>query len=414
MSNSVRGRRVPRKRNSNPLMLAKCVTPAKSGGIRWRRAALFSFLAMIGCGSPGAGALVGSGADEAGTAADDDGGFVQPAGDGSDDDATANDDDATAPGGGSDASVTPHVDAGGVDATAGTEASTVHDGGNPADTSTGGGDAGHDASTGGTCVESIPAGWSLVTYNTTLDSCPTGFAEHITSGPPTVGAGACSCTCSVASTGSCGQGSLSMLTNPGHGNDSCSIAWFTATVNGTQCIAVPAAAQGGLGNFQASPLAASGAGGTCTSASHANTGALTEPTQRYCDVPPANAETLCNGTPPAGFSSCIIAGGQVACPASTPFTHPFTVEDSAALSCGTCSACSVSTSCGSPTVSVFTNGSCTAPAALSFPVNGACQANPAEQTVLSMQYNANATGSCAAGASAASVQLNGPHTICCR
>jgi hypothetical protein len=43
-----------------------------------------------------------------------------------------------------------------------------------------------------------------------------------------------------------------------------------------------------------------------------------------------------------------------------------------------------------------------------------CEPNPAEQTVLSVQYSANATGTCTAGTSAPSVTLSGQQTICCR
>jgi hypothetical protein len=290
------------------------------------------------------------------------------------------------------------------------ETGAAPDAGHVADAGTGG----NDASTTSTCVSTLPAGWSLVAYNTAIDSCPTGYSETIVSGTPVIAPGACTCSCTVTQTGSCGSGSLAMLTNPGHGNDTCVMQWFTATVNGSQCIAVPAAQQGNLGNFQASPLPASGAGGACTSTAHATTGAVTEPTQRYCAVPTASADAVCNGNPPAGFSACIISAGAKACPATTPFIHPFTVETSAALACGTCTACTASTTCGTPTLSAFTNANCTPPAALSFPVNGACQANPAEQPVLAIQYSANATGSCVAGASAASVTLTGEQTICCR
>src|SRR5581483_11405074 len=109
----------------------------------------------------------------------------------------------------------------------------------------------------------------------------------------------------------------------------------------------------------------SGAGGACTSTAHALAGAVTEPTQRYCSVPTASADAVCNGTPPSGFSACIVSAGAKACPTSTPFIHPFTVETGATLSCGTCSACSASTTCGSPTVAAFTNGTCTGAPALS-------------------------------------------------
>jgi hypothetical protein len=335
--------------------------------------------------------------------------------------------DAGAPGadaGNADAA-TPGADAGhpGTDAgtTPGQDAGAGHDAGTTPGTdaggTAGGGDAGTDASsTGGpsACVAALPAGWSLAAFNTGLDSCPTGFAEHVVLGPPAIGAGACSCSCSVTQPGACGQGSLAMSTNPGHGNDACTTPWFTATVNGSQCIAVPAAAQDALGNFEATALAATGQGGTCGGAVQSNPASLSEPPERFCDVPAASADAVCNGTVPTGFSACIIATGQVACPSSTPFVHPFTVEDGATLACGSCSACSVSTSCSNPMVEAFTNATCAAPAALTFAVNGTCVTNPNEETVLSIEYTSTTSATCTPGTSSGTSQLTGPRTICCR
>lgn len=316
-----------------------------------------------------------------------------------------------------------HVQAGdsGGDVTLGPDAGAGHDAGTTPGTdaggTAGGGDAGTDASsTGGpsACVAALPAGWSLAAFNTGLDSCPTGFAEHVVLGPPAIGAGACSCSCSVTQPGACGQGSLAMSTNPGHGNDACTTPWFTATVNGSQCIAVPAAAQDALGNFEATALAATGQGGTCGGAVQSNPASLSEPPERFCDVPAASADAVCNGTVPTGFSACIIATGQVACPSSTPFVHPFTVEDGATLACGSCSACSVSTSCSNPMVEAFTNATCAAPAALTFAVNGTCVTNPNEETVLSIEYTSTTSATCTPGTSSGTSQLTGPRTICCR
>jgi hypothetical protein len=266
-----------------------------------------------------------------------------------------------------------------------------------------------------TCTTDLPAGWTLALFNTSLTSCPSGFDEHVVAGTPAIGTGACSCSCSVGAPGQCGQGSLAMLTNPGHGNDTCSIAWFTAQVSGSQCVAVPAAAQGTFGNFQASPLPAAATGGTCSSTAQTNQSAVSEPAQRFCDVPTASADAVCNGSPPSGFSACIMSSGQVACPASTAFTQKFTVEDSATLSCGACSACGVTTTCSNPMVSVFASANCAGAAAGSFAVNGTCIANNNEApTVLSMQYTETTQATCTAGTSAASAQLVGPRTICCR
>jgi hypothetical protein len=269
--------------------------------------------------------------------------------------------------------------------------------------------------TGTVCAATIPAGWSPAVFNTGLDPCPAGFAEHVVLGTPSVAAGACSCSCSVTQPGACGgQGSLTLTGAPGHGVDTCTSPWFTATVNGAQCIAVPAASQLAFEAYQATPVAATGQGGACSSAVQSNPGALSEPAQRFCDVPAPSADAVCAGTAPAGFSACIVAAGNVACPSSTPFVQAFAVEDGATVSCGACSACSVSTTCSNPTVAAFTNANCTAPATLTFNVDGSCTSIGNELTMLSIQYSATANAACTAGSSSASVQLTGAKTICCR
>ncbi len=306
-----------------------------------------------------------------------------------------------------DAGTTPAVDAGSQPKPdAGTP--PVPDAGTPVNTPDASG-----TGPGSTCVADLPAGWTLTTFNTATSSCPTGFDEHIVSGTPSVGSGACSCSCSVTQPGECGQGSLAIVTSPGHRDDMCDTAWFTATVNGSQCIPVPAGAID-LGNFMASPLPATSTGGACTSTAQTNTSAVTAPTQRYCDVPAASSDAVCNGTPPAGFSACIMAAGEVACPASTPFTQKFTVEDSATVSCGTCSACAVATTCSNPMVATFLTADCSGAVSASFAVNGTCVTNNVEATVLSIEYTSTTQATCAAGASTAAAQLTGARTICCR
>lgn len=270
------------------------------------------------------------------------------------------------------------------------------------------------AEAGSVCSGTVPQGWSLAVFNTGIDLCPLGFTEHIQSGTPSVAAGACSCSCSVTQPGACGTGSLTLTGAPGHGIDTCTSAWFTASVNGSQCIGVPAGSQVPFEAFQATPSGSTAQGGTCSGLALSNPAALSEPAARFCDVPAPSADAVCAGSPPAGFSACIIAPGTVACPASTPFIHPYVVEDSATLSCGSCSACSVSTTCSNSTVSVFTNATCAAPAALTFSANGTCASIGNEVTMLSIQYSAAASATCTAGSSSATVQLTGAKTICCR
>ncbi len=281
--------------------------------------------------------------------------------------------------------------------------------------SSGGGTSG---SSGGssTCASALPAGWSLALFNTATDPCPTGFAEHIVSGTPVIGAGACSCTCSVSQQADCSSGMLTGLTNPGHHNDACVNTWPTAgpfAFSGGQCVPIQAADQGTLGNFQATPLPPQG-GACSSSAVQANTGQLTEPTQRFCDVPAASADAVCGGSPPAGFSACIVSSGQVSCPAGTPFVHPFTVEDAAALQCSSCTACTISATCSNASVSVFTDAACST-AVSTLAVDGTCVLNMNEvATVTNIKYTATSNTTCAAGSSTASFQLTGARTICCQ
>ncbi|MBV9950285.1 MAG: hypothetical protein JOZ69_25825 [Myxococcales bacterium] len=282
--------------------------------------------------------------------------------------------------------------------------------GTAADATTSGG--GSDGSVG--CGAVAPPGWSAVIFDPGLGPCPATFTEHVVLGAPSVAAGACSCACTVTAPGTCGRGSLALTGAPGHGVDTCTSAWFTANVTGPECIAVPASAQNGFDSIQASPLSATGQGGTCSSQATSDPAALSEPPQRYCDVPPASAQAVCAGNPPAGFSACITSPGKVPCPSSTPFVNAFTVEDSADLTCGTCSACSVATSCSNPTVDAFTNATCAAPAAFSFVANGTCAGGAGEQAFLSIQVRVASNAVCTAGSSIPSVQLTGERTICCR
>jgi hypothetical protein len=209
---------------------------------------------------------------------------------------------------------------------------------------------------------------------------------------------------------------LTGMTNPGHGNDACVNTWPTAgplAFSGGQCVPIQPADQGTFGNFQATPLPPQG--GSCTGTAQPNTGQLTAPTQRFCDVPSASANSVCAGTVPAGFSACIVSSGQVPCPASTSFLHPFAVEDGATLQCSSCTACSTSATCSNASVSVFTDAACATAAASTLAVTGTCVLNGHEvASVMGIKYAATSNTTCTAGSSTGSAQLTGPRTICCQ
>jgi hypothetical protein len=136
----------------------------------------------------------------------------------------------------------------------------------------------------------------------------------------------------------------------------------------------------------------------------------------YCDVPPASADSVCNGAAPAGFATCITMSGPSGCPAGTPFLRSYLVGDGTALQCS-CSACKPETTCAGATLTAFSDSACSRQA-YTVPVDGAC--NPATMagsgptSATAIEYTATASSTCTAGSPTSTVQLMNPRTICCR
>ncbi len=268
---------------------------------------------------------------------------------------------------------------------------------------------------GPTCVSSIPKGWTVAIYDLGPDVCPTGFTDHDVQGPATLGSTACGCACDVTADGSCTDGTLSTFGDTANPN-ACGVAWFTVPITADSvCTTIPATVPAPRAipeSFEAAPLP--GQGGTCASTVQSDPTQLVAPAARYCDVPAASAESVCNGTVPSGFAACIARAGAVACPAGTPFIHPFSVEDSATLACAACTACAVSTSCADAVVTVHTGAKC-GDTGVSFNVDGTCSPTDftATKLVTAVEYTATESSSCTAGTSTASAVLTNPVTICC-
>jgi hypothetical protein len=143
---------------------------------------------------------------------------------------------------------------------------------------------------------------------------------------------------------------------------------------------------------------------------------VSAPAARYCDVPAANAGSVCSGTAPSGFAACIAKSGETTCPSGTPFVHSYVVEDGVMLQCGSCSACTLMTTCSDAILQGFSDSACRARIG-SVAVDGGCNSVALDNypaNVVAVDYAATATSTCTPGSSMPTAQLTNPRTICCR
>ncbi len=267
-----------------------------------------------------------------------------------------------------------------------------------------------DAGPAGPCVAAVPAGWTIVAYEGARASCPAGFggAHDEYSGGTTTPA-ACPCTCQITTAPDCTTGTES--TSFGVAGATCPAAGASFPVKGATCTPLPQ--PGSLAqNFAAEPVAFSG--GACSGAAAGVSAGVTKQGVRYCDVSSANAESVCEGTAPAGFAACVVSPGDVACPAGSPFGKKTLVADDEVLACSACKTCTVTGTCASATVTFYSDPQCTQ-AVAELPADGGCvPSNASGKMVAAVEYAAEADASCAASGSVASVSPEGPRTLCCR
>jgi hypothetical protein len=264
------------------------------------------------------------------------------------------------------------------------------------------------------CVSGIPAGWTVAVYDLGPDACPATFPEHDVETAPTIGATACSCSCDVTQDGSCTDGTLATSGDTLNAL-ACGNAWFSVPIVDSTCTTIPtdgATIRDVPLSFQAQPLAPQP--GTCASTLIADPTQLSTSPARYCDVPPAAAESVCNGIVPSGFAACIASPGSKACPAGSPFTHPFPVETAADVRCSACTTCAVDTTCANAVLTVHTGAKC-GDVGVSFDVDGTCDPSGfiGAKAVTAVEYTADEASTCTAGSSTASALLTGAVTLCC-
>lgn len=259
------------------------------------------------------------------------------------------------------------------------------------------------------CVSALPAGWGVVAYEAARAACPAGYGGHDAYSGAAAAAGACACDCQITTSPNCTKGMVA--TSYGGGGGTCPMQGEVLTVDGSSCTALTQS--GNLTQYFASqPVALSG--GACSGTATGDPSQVTKQGVRYCDVPPASAESVCEGMAPASFAACIVSAGDVGCPTGSPFTNKTLVADDEMLTCSACTTCAVSGTCNSPKIAFFSDGACTQQV-VQLASDGTCEpSNANNQPVAAAEYSAQTNATCQASGTAASVSPQGPHTLCCR
>ena len=280
--------------------------------------------------------------------------------------------------------------------------------GSDASSSTGGDAGAGDPSATGNCVASIPQGSSLVAFEPSRAPCPAGLASNNLEVAPQAAAGACTCSCDITTQPSCTRGTLQGSYGTGAG--ACGAKVPPLSIAGTGCTQLqpggPAPA-----SIAIQPLPATA--GACSATAVGDTTKVTSTPVRTCDVVGASAESVCEGAPPAGFSACLVAPGDMACPTGSPFASRTLLAASQTLVCTACSACTVSGTCDSPLVTYYSDYLCNNPVG-TFPADGACQQPNWTGTLAGVEYHAMVQASCTGSGSSATFQPVSPQTLCCR
>jgi hypothetical protein len=261
----------------------------------------------------------------------------------------------------------------------------------------------------GACVNAVPAGWTVVAFEASrAQSCPANFATGNVIVSPTPQADACPCPCSQATAPSCATGGTTF----GHGMSNCNGPGLTVTMGDNLCVPFGPITIDPMNSATKLPLTQ----GTCLGGVPTpNNSKVNATLMRACAPPSTCAEEVCDGTQPPGFRSCIAHALDLPCPGA-PFTDKVAVVgDGASVTCGVCTACSLTASCpASPTLRFYNDTTCTTQVG-TLVADGACH-NTGSFAVQRIKYDAppqNVT--CTPGSSVpSSAALNNPRTVCCR
>lgn len=266
---------------------------------------------------------------------------------------------------------------------------------------------------GAPCAGTLPPGWSPLAFAPSRGSaCPTGFTSVDAVADAAPAANACTCTCqiSAADPPSCAVGTFTSRV----GATTCDSNGQGYTVNGTGCTAIGSpGAVSAFGNYPAFPLRP----GTCLPGVQKAPAPVTATEVRGCVPTPDCVEDVCRGAPPAGFSSCVVHDGDVACPAG-PFTARTLVADAADVTCGGCATCQNRATCSTAVFRFYNDGACATELATRI-ANGVC--NPlatgnAGTFVSRFRYDSTpvAPTCMPTAAPTSALSLTGTRTVCCR
>lgn len=270
-----------------------------------------------------------------------------------------------------------------------------------------------------TSCEALPLGFQLVAIGPRNDACPNGFGQPLDAvEEPAVGAGACTCGCDLKQAPSCtvGGGATITLGYGAVGSGTCAMAG--------QDVPTGCSTAGFMGPFlpyersYTAPLATL-TGGACDVKVVTDDTKLSTKSLRVCQ---ATVLPQCEGKtcPPAltGFTACIAATGDVACPAAWPTKH--LVGTSASFTCSAGCSCTVGGQCSTTgTLKYYPTANCTGGADLTYPVGG-CGATPGSGATVygSHRYDPAGPSStrCNTGgiSTPSAPSLAQPSTVCCR
>ena len=246
-----------------------------------------------------------------------------------------------------------------------------------------------------------PAGFSPVLFAANRNNaCPAQLTTSDVLSDPVPEAKACKCDCAVTQPPSCLPQPLAHLVDGDGGT--CSVSGTTFVADGgcnTQGYTTLSP------HWQAGPFAPA-APGACTSSATPDTSKVQSTAARLC-VDPSCATCAA----PAGFQICYAAPGVVACPSGMT-SHQ--VGTDVTVSCGACSACSVTGACEGE-VDFFSDLGCKTQVGAA-EIDGGCNGTGASGFTLvrSFRYIPTLTSSCNAGtASPTGASLTAPTTLCC-
>jgi hypothetical protein len=261
------------------------------------------------------------------------------------------------------------------------------------------------SSSGGGACPAAPSGWAHVGVPADPQTpCPSGdtqedLVDHVVTAP-----GVCACTCAISQHQSCANGNYDTYYDQGDGK--------CGTKASGQLSNSPAGGCDDQGftfsigpHFKATPPGPTG-GGSCSATVNLDSSKITKVAARLCS--PASASD-CAAAP---LADCIVSNGDLACPAG-PYATKRSVSGDVGVTCGSCGACSVSTTCKGTIVFGGTS-SCNGP---SVPADNTCYPVPNTTNLRYARYTGTTAGeSCTYGTSSPAPVLapTGVQTVCCR